>query len=258
MRIDGAITLITGASEGIGAACAREFRRRGAKLALLARSTAKLNEVADPNDLVITADLFDPSVPRSAVDRTIERFGRIDILINNAGVGLASPAQNADLAEARRLFELNFFAPLALAQCAIPSMKAQRSGMIVNVGSVAGKVAMPWFSLYSATKFALGALTNGLRMELRNDGIRTMLVCPGFVRTDFHYHTIGGPPPGAERRGRPAEITADECAVAIADGVARDARTVVAPRSAWLLVAAARLFPATVDATLAAMKEKRK
>ncbi len=257
MRIQDRIILVTGASEGIGRACVEEFRRRGAKVALVARNQQKLEEAASPNDLVIAADLLQPDARQEAVRRCIEYFGRLDILVNNAGCGLSAPAWRAGMPQVRLLYELNFFAALELSQLAASHMQSRRSGMIVNIGSVAGKVAMPWFSLYSSTKFALDALTSGLRMELESFGIHTMLVCPGFVQTEFHNHTLGGPPPGHERRGRPGEITAGQCAVAIADGIERNARTIVTPRKAWLLIAASRLFPATVDRLLARTIERR-
>lgn len=250
MRIKDSIVLITGASEGIGAACVREFRNRGAKVALVARTAANLERIAQPGDLIIPADLLSADARREVVPRAVNHFGRIDILVNNAGIGLSAPAWRADTNEVRHMFELNFFAALELSQHAIRDMKTRKSGMIVNIGSVAGKITMPWFTLYSSSKFALGAMTNGMRMELASSGIRTMIVCPGFVRTDFHKHVLGGPPPGALKRGRPSEVTPEQVAQATADGIERNARTVVVPKIAWALVAASRLFPAAVDRLL--------
>lgn len=247
MRIEGSVVLVTGASEGIGAACVAELQRRGARVALVARTESRLKALAGRDDLVITADLADPATRSTVVAQALAHFGRIDILINNAGLGVSAPAWRAPDEQVRYMFEVNFFAALELIQAVVPTMKKQRSGMIVNVGSTAGKIAMPWFTLYSATKFALGALTNGLRMELAHHGIRALIVCPGFVRTEFHRHVLGGPPNGAERRGRPGEVTAEECARAIMDGIERNKRTVVIPRIAWALIVASRLFPVTVD-----------
>src|SRR5438874_11138345 len=107
MRIEGSVVLITGASGGIGAACALEFRKRGARLSLTARSESKLKEVARADALATAGDITDAETRRLVVDRTIERFGSIDILINNAGVGLYSPAWKAPIEEARAMFELN-------------------------------------------------------------------------------------------------------------------------------------------------------
>jgi len=255
MRIEGKVALITGASEGIGAACAAEFARAGARLSLTARSEDGLRAAGGPDALLTPGDLTREETRRAAVERTLERFGAIDILINNAGAGLYLPSWNASLEEARRLMELNFFALLGMTQLVVPQMRARRAGMIVNIGSIAGKVPLPWLTLYSASKFAVGALTEGLRMELRRDGVRTLIVCPGYVRTAFQQHARGGPAPDAILSGRRFAITAAECATAIRRGVERDARTVVTPRSGWLVILAMRLFPSFVEARMAGINQ---
>jgi short-subunit dehydrogenase len=157
--------------------------------------------------------------------------------------------------EVRRLMELNFFALLGLTQLVVPSMRARRTGMVVNVGSIAGKVPLPWLTLYSASKFAVGAFTEGMRMELKRDGIRAMIVCPGYVRTAFQEHARGGPAPEAIRKARRFTITAEQCAAAIRRGVERDARTVVTPRSGWIFILAMRLFPSFVESQMAALNQ---
>jgi short-subunit dehydrogenase len=253
MRIDGRVVLITGASEGIGAACAAAFRKRGARLSLVARSSDKLRAAGGPDALITAGDLTIPEVRQAAVTATLDRYGAIDILINNAGMGLYDPAWNAPLADARSLFELNFFVPLALTQLVAPHMRERRSGVIVNVSSVAGKVTLPWLTLYSASKYALCSLTDGLRMELKKDGIHTIGVCPGYVKTGFQDHALGGDPPAKIARSKQFAITPEQCAQAIARGVERGARTVMAPRSGWLLVLAERLFPSLVDGQMAAI-----
>jgi short-subunit dehydrogenase len=251
MRIDGKAVLITGASEGIGAACAREFLRRGARISLNARRESTLKEVGGADALVTAGDITDADVRRRVVSRTLERFGAIDILINNAGIGMYAPSWTASLDEARAMFELNLFAPLAMIQLVVPHMRERRSGMVVNIGSIAGKVTLPWFTLYSATKFALGSLTDGLRIELAQDGIRTMVVCPGYVSTNFQSHALVGRPPDRLLKGKRFAITAEQCAEAVARGVERNARTVVTPAIGWALIAAERLFPAIAEAQMA-------
>jgi short-subunit dehydrogenase len=251
MRIDGKVVLITGASEGLGEACAAEFARSGARLSLAARSAEGLRRAGGPDALVTAGDLTLESARQAAVERTLERFGRIDILINNAGMGLYRPSWTTPMDEARRLWELNFFAALGMVQLAAPHMRARRSGTIVNVSSVAGKFTLPWLPLYSASKQALGSWTESLRMELRNDGIHAMLVCPGYVGTGFQRHAMGDGPPPKISDGKRFAITPQNCAMAIRRGVERNARTVMAPRSGWLLVAAATLFPGLVEAGLA-------
>ena len=241
------MVVVTGASRGIGAACAGAFERRGAYLSLTARSVEE-----KPGALVTLGDITEPRTRELVVERTLARYGRIDILINNAGMGNYRRAGSANEEETRRLFELNFFAPLAMAQLVIPHMRERKDGTIVNVGSIAGKVTLPWMTLYSASKYALGALTDGLRMELRQDGIHAIGVCPGYVKTDFHENSIGNPPEAVSKSKRFA-IAPERCAEAIVRGVERRARTVVTPPWWWLLVALERAMPSVVDSRLSRM-----
>lgn len=247
------VVLITGASDGIGAACAAAFRKRGARLVLTARREHKLREVAAHEELVVPGDLTAAEARRNIVDSTMKRYGKLDVLVNNAGVGLYASTCDASMADVRALFELNFFVPLAMTQLAATVMRPARSGTIVNVGSIAGKIVLPWLTLYSASKHALGAMTSGLRMELMRDGIHLMEVCPGYVNTNFQSHVIAGTPPLAMQRRRPLSVTMEQCAEAIVQGVERNARTVVTPASGWFAIAAARLFPSIAERRLARM-----
>ncbi|HTP35465.1 MAG TPA: SDR family NAD(P)-dependent oxidoreductase [Candidatus Acidoferrales bacterium] len=251
MRTEGKVILITGGSEGVGAACAAELARYGAHLSLVARSEQGLRRAGGPEALVTAGDLTLEETRRRAVASTLEHYGRIDILINNAGVGLYQPSWEMPLDEARYLMELNLFAPLALTQLVVPHMRERRSGMIVNVGSIGGKVVLPWLTFYSVTKFALGALTEGQRMELRRDGIQTMLVCPGYVKTNFQKNVRAGQAPEKVVQSRVYAISPEECAAAIRRGIERDARTVVTPRAGWLFILAMRLFPSFVETRMA-------
>jgi short-subunit dehydrogenase len=255
MQIQGKVALITGASEGIGAACARRFEARGARLSIVARNAEKLAAVGGPGTLRTDGDITSEQTRQSVVERTVRQFGGIDILVNNAGMGLYGPAWKTPMADTRRLFELNFFAPLALTQRVAPYMRERQRGAIVNVSSIAGKVTLPWFTLYSVSKFALDSLTDGLRAELKPDGIHVMVVCPGYVNTEFQAHALGERPPKPIAKGRRFAISAEECAEAVARGVEREARTVVVPRIGWVLVALSRLFPAAVESGLAAINQ---
>ena len=208
MRIDGKVVLITGASEGIGAACAAEFARAGAKLSLTARSEAGLQRAGGAEPLITPGDLTDAAVRRRVVERTLERYGVIDILINNAGTGFYLPSWSESMEHTRRMMELNFFALLGMTQLVAPHMRERRSGMIVNVGSIAGKLTLPWMTLYSASKSAVGSLTEGLRMELQRDGVHAMLVCPGYVKTGFQKNVSVGQAPPKVQQGRRFAITA--------------------------------------------------
>lgn len=253
MELTDKVVLITGASEGIGAACAQVFRARGARLVLSARSADKLDKLRQSGDLCHAGDITRDETRRELVEGALDRFGRIDVLINSAGVGLYAPAWSAPMEDARAMFELNLFALLAMVQRVAPVMRRQKRGTIVNIGSIAGKVTLPWFTLYSASKYAVGSLTDGLRMELRRDGVHAMTVCPGYVSTAFQSHVLSGQPPSGVQRSRRFRITATECAEAIARGVERDARTVVTPRAGWLFIMMERLFPKLVDAQMERM-----
>ena len=250
MRLDGKVAIVTGASEGIGAALVRVLHGRGMNLALVARSEGKLRSVAPAGALIIAADLTDEAARASVVERTFQHFGRLDVLINNAGAGLYVPSHTTPMIDARRLWELNFFAPLDLAQRAAAIMKVQRSGAIVNVSSIAGKMTLPWFTLYSASKYAVGSFTDGMRMELRSFGIHTMTVCPGYVNTQFQSNVLLGAPPPLAGPARKWAISPERCAQDIVRGIEAKKRTVVTPASGWILIALERLFPNLVDRQL--------
>lgn len=242
--------LITGASEGIGTACARALRARGARLVLHGRSLEKLNAIATRDDLVIAADLTAKDAAPMIMERTLSRFGRLDILINNAGRGIYWPVAASPDRETRDLFDLNLFAPLALCQAAIPIFRKQGGGSIVNVGSIAGNVALPWMPLYSASKSALASVTEALRMELASDHVHVTLVLPGYILTRFHEHSLGLAPPPRVISAKQFAITPERCAEQIVRGIERRARRVVTPRWGWLFLASHALFPRSVEARL--------
>jgi short-subunit dehydrogenase len=193
-ELAGKVVIITGASRGIGDACARLFSARGCRLALVARTRqGAMNEL--PDALVVQGDITRQEVREALIRRTIEKFGRIDILVNNAGVGLYATGSDSAPQHTRYLFELNAFAPFELARLVAPHMRQQKQGVIVNIGSVAGVVPLPWSVVYSATKSALYALSEGLRRELRHDGVKVTTVKPCIVKTRFRENVLGGAPP---------------------------------------------------------------
>ncbi len=251
MKISGSIALVTGASSGIGAALSAELRRLGARLVLTGRSTQRLAAIAQPDDLVLPGDLSDASFRETLIHHSRDHFGRVDILVNNAGYGLYAPPTRSPLGDVRDMFELNLFSPLHLIQLAAPLMKARGSGMIVNISSVAGRLTLPWLSMYSASKFALCALSEGLRSELSGTGVQVMTVCPGYVKTSFPSNVRGPAMPASLSNPTHFAITAAECAAAIARGIEKGAGIVVTPGSARLLLLAARLFPWQTERFLA-------
>ena len=194
--IQGSVTVITGASAGIGRAAAHEFARAGARIVLAARDRDRLEAVAreietfQPEVLAVPTDVTDRAQVGRLIGEARGRFGRIDILICNAGVGLYSPVEEMPEEALRRVFEVNFFGVMACVQEALPSMREQGAGLIQFVSSVIGRRAVPGYSGYCATKFALYALAESLRLELAGTGVLVQTVYPALTATDFSKNAI--------------------------------------------------------------------
>ncbi|MGA7955112.1 MAG: SDR family oxidoreductase [Gloeobacterales cyanobacterium] len=187
-KIEGHVIIITGASLGIGAATAKLLATQGAKLVLAARSVDKLEQLAaelKAESLVVPTDMTEGADLENLVAKTLEHYGRIDGLVNNAGHGQYGPLELLTEEAIRRQFEVNVIGLLLLTQKVIPTMRAQGKGRIVNISSLSGLVALPFSGLYHGSKFALEGLSDSLRMELAPFGIQVSLVEPGPVKTDF-------------------------------------------------------------------------
>jgi len=257
--LTGKIALVTGASSGIGRALARQLAAAGAGVVLTSRRQSLLEEVAReiaPAEAVpIAADLRDPEALERLTTGIKERFGRLDLLINNAGVGLHALSIDTPPELVRQLFELNFFAPVELARRLVPIMP--RGAAVINISSIAGKLPLPGLNIYCCSKYALNAFSDGLWIELRHRGIHVMSVCPGYVKTAFGENLLMGKPVGNVPGRKRFTISADECARATLDGLARGKRTVVVPRIGWLLIAFARLFSNFVFSRMAGRVKAR-
>src|SRR3990172_3364082 len=191
MRIEGRTAIITGASSGIGQATARELAEERANIVLASRNRKKLEALAldlvslPGRTLVVPTDVTDRLAVEALVRKTGEEFGGVDILINNAGAGLFAPIAGGNPENMRRPFEVHFWGAINCIQAAVPYMQAQGRGHIVNVASIAAKVAPPYLGMYSATKFALSAVSDSLRSELAGSGIGVSTVYPGLTQTSF-------------------------------------------------------------------------
>ena len=182
------VWFITGASRGFGLEITREALSRGDSVVATARDPqAVLDAIPDADDrlLAVALDVSDPAQISAAVDAAIARFGRIDALVNNAGRGLVGSVEETSDAEARAIFDVNVFGLLAITRAVLPHMRAQRSGLVVNLSSVGGFVAWPGWGVYSATKFAVEALSEAMTHELAPLGIRSVAIEPGPFRTNF-------------------------------------------------------------------------
>jgi len=257
MNLANRVAIITGASSGIGEALARLFAVQGTRLALAARSEEKLRalaaELGGERTLVVPTDVADPGQCERLVARTVERFGGVDVLVNNAGIGLIGRLEETDWKHFRQMWEVNFFGLLRLTQAALPYLK-ERRGMVVNISSVAGKVALPYMGGYCASKFALNAFSNALRMELAAEGVRVAVICPGRVKTRFHTAAYReGAIPGAYQLGRKRYegVSAEQVARATLRAVRGGKREVIVPWFLRLFVGFRALFPGFTDRMLA-------
>ena len=180
------VILVTGCSSGIGRATALAAAGRGHRVFATARNRNDLADLERTENLeTLTLDVTDGAAIRAAVEAALSRAGRLDALVNNAGYGQYGAAEEVNLEEWRAQFEVNLFGAIAAIQAVLPAMRRQRSGTIVNVSSVSGRVAIPFAAPYSASKHALEALSDALRVELAAFGIRVVLVEPGPIETRF-------------------------------------------------------------------------
>ncbi|MBT3360903.1 MAG: SDR family NAD(P)-dependent oxidoreductase [Rhodospirillales bacterium] len=197
---DAKVWFITGGSTGIGKSLALELLTRGDFVATTARDTARL----DPrireaeHGLAVSLEVSDAEQCRRAVDEIIAKFGRIDVLINNAGHGLFGAVEEISDAEARTVFDSNVFGLLNVTRAVLPSMRAARSGSVVNIGSVGGLRAIAGSGIYAATKFALEGISEAMYHELKPLGIGVTVVEPGPFRTDFAGRSMHNPANGID------------------------------------------------------------
>jgi len=180
------VALVTGASSGIGLHTARALARKGWTVYAVARRTDRLAELDADGVNTFAMDVTDDASMRAGVDRVLAAEGRIDLLVNNAGYGSFGALETVPIDEARSQFEVNIFGAARLTQLVLPTMRAQRSGRIINISSIGGVMYEPLGSWYHATKFALEGLSDSLRVEIAPFGIDVVLVQPGPIRTEWN------------------------------------------------------------------------
>jgi NADP-dependent 3-hydroxy acid dehydrogenase YdfG len=185
MTMSGTI-LITGASTGIGRTTAELFLNNGWNVVATMRSPENAGDLADhANALITRLDVTDETSIASAVDQAQSRFGRIDVLLNNAGYGAYGPLEATPMDKIRRQFDTNVIGLLAVTKAVLPIFRAQKSGTIVNISSIGGQMTFPLGTLYHGTKFAVEGLSEALHFELEAIGVKMKIVEPGMIRTDF-------------------------------------------------------------------------
>ncbi|HET7558930.1 MAG TPA: SDR family NAD(P)-dependent oxidoreductase [Limnochordia bacterium] len=222
--LGGKVALVTGASSGIGRAIAVELLRRGAHVGLVARRAERLDAIGRAaasfpgRALSLPGDVGEPATLPSAVARTVAAFGRLDLLINNAGVGHFGGVATSAPGEAERIFRINAVAPVWAIQAALPELKRRR-GLVVNISSPVGRLRLGGMGLYAAAKAALDTYSEVLRHELEADGVDVMLVYPGLTRTEFFDAALGTVPGSKLRRFLAGGEEPDALAVRVVNGI---------------------------------------
>lgn len=256
------VVWITGASSGIGEALAYAFSSEGAKLILSSRHAEGLERVRRncPGDgrevVILPLDLADlPSLPQK-VEQALAAFGRIDILVNNGGVGQYSRAADTSLAVDQAIMLTNYLGQVALTKGVLPAMIQRKSGHIVVVSSVAGKFGAPMRSAYSASKHALHGFFESLRAEIWRDQIKVTLVCPGFVRTNLRANALqaDGTPRGKAANPYRDALSPEACAAQIMKAIAQGKEEVYIGRQG-LAIYAYRFFPGLFSLVVRRMRD---
>ncbi len=251
-ELSGKVVVVTGASMGIGEAIAKIFADHGACVAILSRDAARAEAARhrighSEYTLALACDVRHREQIDQVIALTMSRFGRIDVWVNNAGHGIVDSVAQVDMSLARETFDTNFFGALAAMQAVIPIMRQQGCGAIINISSVAGHIPVPFLALYSATKFALNAVSKAARVELQSAGIHVTTVCPGYVRTAFGANALHG---NEQKQVRPTSvrgITAERVARAVLSGYRKNKREVIVPWTMHPMVKLYQLFPGLVE-----------
>jgi short-subunit dehydrogenase len=250
------VALITGGSRGLGLEIARQFCKQGGRVAILARNPDELARAKIELDrlgtevLTIQCDLLEGDQIQSAVEQTAVRFGKIDILINNAGIIQIGPLEHMRLEDFDHSMRLHFWAPFVLQMLIVPQMRASGGGRIVNISSIGGKIAVPHMAAYSVSKFALIGFSDAIRAELAKDKILVTTVTPGMMRTGSQVHAKFKGDHAAEYRWFNlssklpfASISAERAARKILTACRRGRAALVMPWPNHLIIAANALFP---------------
>jgi NAD(P)-dependent dehydrogenase (short-subunit alcohol dehydrogenase family) len=260
----GTVALVTGGSRGLGLALSRELHREGCRLAICARDQDELEEAradlerSGAEVLAVPCDVADPTQVAVMVETVTRHYGRIDILINNAGIMVVAPLESLTRADFERVIAVNFWGVLNPTLEVLPGMRARRAGRIVNITSIGGKIAVPHLLPYTCAKFAAVGLSEGLRAELADTGISVTTVVPGLMRTGSHLHAEFGGEQQAEYRWfalnasapYPIAIGADRAARIIVRAAKRGQAECTYPVSAVLAARLSGLLPSTTSNAL--------
>ena len=255
MDFKGKVVIITGASSGIGKACAVEFAKRGANLVLAARQyvtlceiTAELEKSHNIKALAVQADVSKQEDCEQLIKQAVATFGQIDILINNAGLSMRALFQDVDLMVLKNLMDVNFWGTVYCSKYALSEI-LKTKGSIIGVSSIAGYRGLPGRTGYSASKFAMNGFMESLRTELLKTGVHVMVACPGFTTSNIRVAALAedGQSHGETSMDEGKMMSAEEVAKIMADGIVNRKRTLVIGGQGKLTVWLNKLLPALAD-----------
>jgi dehydrogenase/reductase SDR family member 7B len=244
--------LITGASSGIGEACVHAFAARGAQVVLTARNIDSLRRVASTIDpervLCVQGDVQQEEDCKRMVEEAIGKFGRLDVLVNNAGLSMRALFHDADNSVLHQLMNTNFWGTVYCTRYALPHLLKSK-GSLVGVSSIAGYRGLPGRTGYSASKFAMQGFLEALRTEHLHDGLQVMVICPGFTATNIRNTALNaqGSAQGESPRNESAMMSAETVAEYLVKGVERNARTVILTSQGKMTVWLNKFFPGLMD-----------
>jgi short-subunit dehydrogenase len=230
MDIQDKVVIVTGASEGIGLATARLFAQKGAKLVLAARSADTLHTIVNElheqhrEAIAVPTDMRNRDAIEFLVDSVFQRYGRIDILINNAGQAALGNVADVDIDQFRQIFDLNVLGPVAAMQALIPKMRQNGGGLIINVSSTVTQMHLPTIGAYAATKAALNMISDTAREELASDNIRITTMFPGLTATNFGKNSLATPNTNQQGPRQPQGGPKPDSAEAVAQKILEAAR----------------------------------
>ncbi|MBI1296623.1 SDR family NAD(P)-dependent oxidoreductase [bacterium] len=248
------VAIVTGASRGIGAAIAAELAMEGCHVVLAARNeertlalAERLHQLHGVRTLALAVDIADPGAVTAMVERAVTEFGGVDLLINNAGMGIYGSIDEVKMADLRHVFDVNFFGAIQAMQAVVPTMRRRGGGVIVNISSIVGKFASPLGGGYTATKFALEGASAAARAELKRDRIKVIIVRPGLTETEFSQNARVSVPGAEHRQGErhaPMRgISAEKVARRTVRAIQHEERTVYITWFDRLLVFGSQLLP---------------
>ena len=249
------VVLITGASSGIGKACAEEFAKRGANLVLAARQyvtlceiTASLEQKYGIKAIAVQADVSKEEDCEQMVKQALVTFNKIDVLVNNAGLSMRALFNDLDLSVIRNLMDVNFWGTVYCTKYALPEI-LKTKGSVIGVSSIAGYRGLPGRTGYSASKFAMNGFMESLRTELLKTGVHVMVACPGFTASNIRFTALAkdGVAHGETSMEEGKMMSSEEVATRIVDGIAARKRTLVMTGQGKLTVWINKLLPALAD-----------